>query len=473
MVMSPRIIQGGMGVYVSTPFLANAVALSGGLGTVSGVIADKMMARILQAGDPGGHFRRALSHFPFPDIAQRILDEYFVPAGIPPGTPYKRVPAITLTPSRRSIDLLLCANFAFVWLAKEGHRYPISINWLEKMQMTHLYGLAGAMLAGVDVVTMGAGIPLQIPGILDALAQGRPAEYRVAVSGNATGPAIMRFIPRAHVGRRWLESPRPMFLPIVSSDSLAKLMMKRASGSIQGFVIEEPTAGGHNAPPRGKLCLDESGQPIYGPSDKPDFEKMKNLEIPFWIGGSYASPEGLAHAMSLGARGIQVGSIFALSDQSGLAPHLRQEIIRLWHRGELRIRTDLRASPTGFPFKVAQLAGTLSDDEIYRARTRICNQHGLSTPHQLPDGSITYRCPAERIEDYVHRGGHEEDTIGVRCICNGLISATGYGNPGEPPIVTLGDDLGFLRHLTNGEVDSYTVKQAMDYLMGPESPLPT
>jgi len=41
----------------------------------------------------------------------------------------------------------------------------------------------GAMLAEVDVVLMGAGIPRTIPGVLDDLAAGRPAELRLDVDG--------------------------------------------------------------------------------------------------------------------------------------------------------------------------------------------------------------------------------------------------------------------------------------------------
>ncbi len=465
--MLPKIIQGGMGVYVSTPFLANAVSQQGGLGTVSGVAADKILARLLQAGDLQGHFRRALSHFPFPGVAREVLEEYFVPGGITPPTEYKTVPALTLEPSRMTIALHLCANFAFVWLAKEGHDKPVSINWLEKMQMAHIFSIAGAMLAGVDVITMGAGIPLQVPSALDALAQGRPAEYRVTVTGCDSGTMTMCFDPRDFLDQLWPEMRRPEFLPIVSSDVLAKFMMKRMPGGIQGFVVEAPSAGGHNAPPRGKLVLNESGEPVYGEMDKPDFEKMKSLGVPFWIGGSYASPAGLARAQSLGAQGIQVGSIFALCAESGLDPQYRQEVIRQWHRGQLRIKKDLSASPTGFPFQVAQLSGTLSDDVVYRDRPRACNQHGLATPHQLPDGTIVYRCPAEPVNVYERHGGNEIDTRGVRCICNGLISATGLGDVGEPAIVTLGDDLGFLRYLTKDENGTYTLAQAIEYLSGP------
>lgn len=462
--MLPKIIQGGMGVYISTPFLANAVSQHGGLGTVSGVAADKILARLLQAGDLRGHFRRALSHFSFPEVAREVLDEYFVPGGISPTAPYRPVPALTLDPSRMTIALHLCANFAFVWLAKEGHGKPVSINWLEKMQMAHLYSIAGAMLAGVDVITMGAGIPLQVPGVLDRLAHGQPAEYRVTVTGCASRTMTMRFDPCQYLGQPWPALHRPEFLPIVSSDALATLMTKRAPGGIQGFVVEAPSAGGHNAPPRGKLVLNESGEPVYGERDKPDFEKMTGLGVPFWIGGSYASPAGLARALSVGARGIQVGSIFALCAESGLDQRHRREVIRRWHHGQLRIRKDLSASPTGFPFQVAQLPGTLSDDAVYRARRRLCNQHGLATPHQLPDGAIVYHCPAERVQDYLRHGGDEADTRGVRCICNGLISATGLGDVGEPSIVTLGDDLGFLRYLTKDENGTYTMAQAMEYL---------
>jgi NAD(P)H-dependent flavin oxidoreductase YrpB (nitropropane dioxygenase family) len=50
----------------------------------------------------------------------------------------------------------------------------VGINLLEKVQMPTLASLYGAMLAGVDVVLMGAGIPTQIAGILDKLSNHEP-----------------------------------------------------------------------------------------------------------------------------------------------------------------------------------------------------------------------------------------------------------------------------------------------------------
>gem|GEM_PF-3146962 len=51
---------------------------------------------------------------------------------------------------------------------------------------------------------------------------------------------------------------RPYFLAIIASVTLA--LAKMAPGQVDGFVIEGPTAGGHNAPPRRHLQLDGRGQ---------------------------------------------------------------------------------------------------------------------------------------------------------------------------------------------------------------------
>ena len=77
----PVIIQGGMGVAVSGWKLARAVSSAGQLGVVSGTAIDTVMVRRLQDGDEGGHVRRALSEFPFPQMARRILDRYFIEGG--------------------------------------------------------------------------------------------------------------------------------------------------------------------------------------------------------------------------------------------------------------------------------------------------------------------------------------------------------------------------------------------------------
>ena len=297
-----------MGIYISTPFLARTCSKRDNvLGTVSCVAAEKIMPRILQNGDPGGHIRLALEHFPFPSVADHILKEYFVDGDVADGHKFKAIPTFNLSPRPDLIELAVAASFVFVWLAKEGHQSPVSVNYLEKMQIPHVYSLTGAMLAGVDIVTMGAGITLQIPGVLDALSRGDPPSYNIFIDGSKNGSRKISFDPQDFFGEKLPKLRRPDFLPIVSTDILASLMSKRLpKGSVQGFVVELPTAGGHNAPPREKGVFNEKGEPQYGPRDEVSFEKLRDIGIPFWLGGSFASPEGLAKARSFGAKGIHV-----------------------------------------------------------------------------------------------------------------------------------------------------------------------
>ena len=60
----PAIIQGGMGVNVSSWGLARTVASHGGLGVISGVAPDLLISRWLQDGDPIGEVRAAMSGYP-------------------------------------------------------------------------------------------------------------------------------------------------------------------------------------------------------------------------------------------------------------------------------------------------------------------------------------------------------------------------------------------------------------------------
>ncbi|NMC83090.1 MAG: nitronate monooxygenase, partial [Armatimonadetes bacterium] len=116
-----QIIQGGMGIGVSLWPLAKAVSKAGGLGVVSGVAIHVLVARVLQIGDPGGHIRRAAAAFPVPSIAREAISAYFVEGGKPREKPFKAVPIFTINPSQKLINLNVFANFAAVWLAKEGH----------------------------------------------------------------------------------------------------------------------------------------------------------------------------------------------------------------------------------------------------------------------------------------------------------------------------------------------------------------
>src|ERR1700733_3939707 len=256
MVQLPKVIQGGMGVGVSNWRLANAVSRLGQLGVVSGTALDQLFVRRLADGDEGGFLKRGVDAFPFPEMARRIWQEYFVPGGKPATAPYPNVPMHQRNSPRKLVELCMVSNFVEVFLAKDGHKNPVGINFLEKVQMPHLASIYGAMLAGVGYVLMGAGIPLHIPGVLDNFAAQRPAEYKLSTVGASPEmDTMMRFDPADYVEGPLPVLSRPNFLAIVSSNTLATTMLRRASGPVNGLVIESPTAGGHNGPPRGKLQL--------------------------------------------------------------------------------------------------------------------------------------------------------------------------------------------------------------------------
>lgn len=470
----PKIIQGGMGVGVSNWRLAQAVSRIGQLGIVSGTGLDQVLARRLQEGDLGGDVRRALAHFPFPQMAQRILDTLFIPGGKKPDEPYKPAERPALKNTHWFDELCIVSNFVEVFLAREGHANPVGINYLEKIQFPHLPSAYGAMLAGVAVVIVGAGIPVEFPGVLDALARHEAATYATRVADAKPDTDCLRVFDPALFIETGCTPPilqRPDFLPIISSDSLATMLLRRASGSVEGFVIEGPTAGGHNAPPRGQMQLTEDGQPIYGARDVVKLEAMRKIGMPFWLGGGYGSPEALRAALAEGAAGVQVGTPFALCEESGIQPETRRALVRKALAGKTRAFTDPLASPTGFPFKVAQLEGTLSEKDVYETRRRICDIGYLRDAYCKADGTIGYRCPSEPVAAYVAKGGKLEDTVGRKCICNGLFGDIGLGQTladgtREPGIVTLGDDFaGIGRFCTPDKID-YTAADAVRVILG-------
>jgi NAD(P)H-dependent flavin oxidoreductase YrpB (nitropropane dioxygenase family) len=245
----------------------------------------------------------------------------------------------------------------------------------------------------------------------------------------------MTFDPRVRFGPRPPDLRRPRLDAIVASLDLAEALVADPATRPDGFVVEGHQAGGHNAPPRGPRRLDDIGQPVYDGRDVVTPDALARLGLPYWMALAVSNPE-------------------------------------------VRVRTDARASPTGFPFKVADLPGTLADEQVYRDRPRICDLGVLRSPYRKPDGSVGFRCPAEPIDVYTERrGGRVANTVGRRCLCNALMAAAGLpqlrsGGYVEPPIVTAGTDFTGVRHMLARAPDgeTYTARDAVAYLLDGLSP---
>ena len=506
-----RLIQGGMGVYVSNWRLAREVAMQRpGMtaGTVSGTALDVVYVRLLQLGDPGGHVGRGLAAFDSRfgvEIGRKIYDRYFVAGGKAPEARFRSAPMQMVraedgkrtfaapngasAPTRLSFDadiveLLIATGFAEVWLAKEGHEGRVFINFLNKIDLPLIYIMYGAILAGVDGVIVGAGNPEGLPAICARLARHETVTRNLSVL--YAGPSeqfTLTFDPRTVAGGALADAPvaRPAFLAIASLEELVQALAASDSLAPDGFIVEHHTAGGHNANPAGPMRKDVEGQPIYGQDDEPDLAIIKGVGIPFWLAGGYGSAAGFQAALAAGAVGVQVGSVFALTEESGMKPEYRSAVFdKLRHGADdaSLVKTTL-FSPTGFSFKVAQLEGTLSEDEVYEARRRTCDigllqQRGFSKPNGDGTRTLFQRCAAAPIGSYVENRGIERNTDERRCLCNGLLASVGLGQVKtvngewieEPAIVTLGNRLDGVRRLSRQGQTPYHAQDVVVDILG-------
>jgi nitronate monooxygenase len=506
-----RLIQGGMGVYVSNWRLAQAVAKERpgiAVGTVSGTGLDVVYVRLLQLGDPGGHVRRALDAFDNQfgvRIGKKICDRYFIEGGKAPSARFKNSPqhivrpqnggitipapsqesqSIALTLDEAIVELLIATGFAEVWLAKQGHGGRVFINFLKKVELPLVYTMYGAMLAGVDGVIVGAGNPEGLPEVCSKLADHQPVSSDLLVLYRQSGESFhVPFDPRAVAAGQLTKKPlqRPAFLAIVSLESLVEALANSRTEAPDGFIIEHHTAGGHNAPPQGVLKKDDKGQPQYSQQDEPDLQAIRKSGLPFWLAGGYSSHEKFNQALAAGALGVQIGSNFALAEESGMQPSYRSAILKKLKNGardEELVQTTM-FSPTGFPFKVAQLEDTLAEDSVYADRRRVCDigllqQRGLSKP--AADGSrrLFQRCSAAPVDGFISKRGLEFNTHDRRCLCNGLLSTVGLGQVGnqngeqkeEPAIVTLGNHLDGIRRLSRNGQSQYWARDVVNDLLG-------
>ena len=74
------------------------------------------------------------------------------------------------------------------------------------------------------------------------------------------------------------------------------------------------------------------------------------------------------------------------------------------------------------------------------------------------------------MDDYVKKGGKLEDTVGRKCICNGLMTAIGYGQNFkeggvEPALFTSGDDVSKIGKFVNWDTMSYSANDVLKILM--------
>ena len=101
-----------------------------------------------------------------------------------------------------------------------------------------------------------------MPALLDRVVLHEATTVTLHVAGALPGEQFTTTFDRSELMSVAGMPPmaRPHFLAIVSSATLAASLARNGS-QVDGFVVENYTAGGHNAPPRGRLVLSDTGEP--------------------------------------------------------------------------------------------------------------------------------------------------------------------------------------------------------------------
>ncbi|HPO74404.1 MAG TPA: hypothetical protein PLJ31_16760, partial [Armatimonadota bacterium] len=168
----PRLIQAGMGIHISSARLANITSRLGALGVVSGAGLRHVVVEQVRAG--ATEAIAAARTFPFARYVEELLA--FAPGGskhrsaVPVDHPEPRLGAL----AKRLTTI--CA-YVEVAMAKKGHRGKVGINVMWKCALSVLPTIYGSMLAGVDALVCGAGVPMELPGIVASIRAGKDLSY--------------------------------------------------------------------------------------------------------------------------------------------------------------------------------------------------------------------------------------------------------------------------------------------------------
>jgi len=222
--------------------------------------------------------------------------------------------------------------------------------------------------------------------------------------GEKAENATVTFTPKEFMEGDLPPLRRPYFLAIIASNTLATTMVKKANGRVDGFVVEGPPPAATTRR-RVEGSAERSGRTGVWRARRGRSGEAQGIGPALLAGRGYGTPEGLREALAAGAAGVQVGTPFALCEESALREDYKRAILASVLAGEMKVFTDPLASPTGFPFKTVPLKGTVAEAEVYAERPRICDLGYLREAYRLPSGGIGYRCAAEPVATYLGEGG--------------------------------------------------------------------
>jgi len=259
----------------------------------------------------------------------------------------------------------------------------VGINIMMALVRDYSDSVKGALDAGADAIISGAGLPLGLPAI-------QPPKDTALV-------------------------------PIVSSARALDIICKKwekLGYRPDAVVLEGPLAGGHLGFRIDQVDLDANRLENLLPPVKD--RAMKCGDFPVIVAGGIYSHDDINKFMGMGADGVQMGTRFLATEESSATEAYKQAVIGA---KEVDIVVAHRpGSPCGLPFRVIKQS-PMYQSSLEARRTPKCDKGYVLLKDA--EGNFTI-CPAK------------EDNKNYFCICNGLLSSSGYNSDKEEPLYTVG-----------------------------------
>ncbi|MBM4140324.1 MAG: nitronate monooxygenase [Nitrospira sp.] len=212
-------------------------------------------------------------------------------------------------------------------------------------------------------------------------------------------------------------------IPIVSSARALEIICKKW-GKLgyrpDAVVLEGPLAGGHLGFKFDQIDLESNMLEELLPPVKE--AAQKHGDFPVIVAGGIYTHEDIARFLKMGADGVQMGTRFLATEESSATPAYKQAVINA-RKEDILIAQD-SASPCGLPFRVIKQS-PMFISALQRKRKPHCNKGYLLFKDD--EGKFTRCLAKENNENYF-------------CICNGLLSSSGYNPDEEEPLYTVGSN---------------------------------
>jgi nitronate monooxygenase len=259
----------------------------------------------------------------------------------------------------------------------------VGINIMGALARDFTESVKGAIDAGADAIISGAGLPLNLPAI-------QPPKDTALV-------------------------------PIVSSARALDIICKKwekLGYRPDAVVLEGPLAGGHLGFRIDQVELEANKLENLLPPVKDMAKKFGDFPV-IVAGGIYTHADIVSY-LDRGADGVQMGTRFLATEESSATAAYKEAVVRA--REEDIVVAHRPGSPCGLPFRVIKQS-QMYVSALSRLRKPKCDKGYVLMKDT--DGKFTV-CPAK------------EDNKDFFCICNGLLSSSGYNSSEEEPLYTVG-----------------------------------